>query len=200
MLGGRLAEPFRRRKTMKKLLTILILACTIGFSVFAQDKNVETDKSQVEQVMLKKGSLILKEFIPFKTESEITGEILKVTDVTNGSSLYGLRLTHFYYNSKYDSGESTGLLDAKEIDSVIATLEYVSKTLPTFTNETPYTEIVYKSNSGITIGAYHSDGKQKIFLKFNYKDTVYISASSLDSFTNFFKDAKTKMQGMGVKF
>ena len=66
---------------MKKLLTILILACTIGFSVFAQDKNVETDKSQVEQVMLKKGSLILKEFIPFKTESKITGEILKVTDV-----------------------------------------------------------------------------------------------------------------------
>lgn len=185
---------------MKKLLMILVVAGSICFAGFAQEKTAETDKSQVEQVMLKKGSLILKEFIPFRKESGVTGEILKVTDVTNGSALYGLRLTHFYYNSKYDSGESTGLLDAKEIDSVISTLQYIKTKLLTFTKETPYTEIVYKSNSGITIGAYHSDGEQKIFLKFDYKDTVYINASSLDSFTKFFMDAKSKMQEMGVKF
>lgn len=185
---------------MKKLFSVFFMVCSICFVTFAQEKNVETDKSQVEQVMLKKGSLILKEFIPYSIEQKVTGEILKVTDVINGSSLYGLRLTHFYYNSKYDSGESTGLLDAKEIDSVIATLQYVKKMLPSFSTDTPYTEIVYKSNSGITVGAYHSGNEQKIFLKFDYKDTVYINASTLDSFTNFFVGAKTKMQEMGVKF
>ncbi len=185
---------------MKKIFSALFIIIGICFVSFAQDKNAETDKSQVEQVMLKKGSLILKEFIPYASNSGITGEILKVTDVTSGSALYGLRLSHVYYNSKYDSGESTGLLDAKEIDSVISTLEYIKTKLPTFTNETPYTEIVYKSNSGITIGAYHSEGKQKIFIKFDYKDTVHIDAKNLESFTSFFVNAKSKLQEMGVKF
>ena len=47
---------------MKKIIFLFVIALS-AFCVAAQDKAVETDKSKVEQVMLKKGSLILKEFI-----------------------------------------------------------------------------------------------------------------------------------------
>lgn len=184
---------------MKKIIFLFVIALS-AFCVVAQDKAVETDKSKVEQVMLKKGSLILKEFIPYSKVVDITGEILKVTDVTNGEAIYGLRLTHVYYNSKYDNGESTGLLDAKEIESVISTLEYIKTKMQTFNASTPYTEIVYKSNSGITIGAYHADGKQKLFVKFDSKDSSHIDLNQLPLFIDFFKNAKTKMSEMGVRF
>ena len=185
---------------MKKIITLFLFVGLLAIPAFSQDKMETADKSQVEQVMLKKGSLILKEFIPYSDVDTITGEILKITDVTTGEAVFGLRLTHFYYNSQYDSGESTGLLDAKELDSVISTLNYIKTKLPTYNADTPYTEIVYKSNSGLTIGAYHSEGKQKIFLKFDYKDTVYIDGAGLQNFTDFFTNAKNKMLEMGVQF
>lgn len=187
------------KKKIVTILFLLLIACTC---VFAADGDLVTsDKSQVEQVMLKKGTLITKEFYPcskINSVSSTTGDIIVVTDVTSGAVTSGLRLSHSYYNSKYDNGDSTAVLDAKELDSVIATLEFLNKKLPTYNKSTPYTEIIYKSNGGMEIGAYHSDGSQKFFIKFDYKDTAFFDIARVADFLTFFNDAKNKMISLKV--
>ena len=181
---------------MKKVFLSLLLFLTLVSFAFAS--NELEDKSQVEQVMLQKGTLIIKEFYSCSQSNKVSADVIVLTDVMAGSRIAGLRLSHYYYNSKYDSGTSTGILDSEEIDSVLATLDYLTKKLPTYNSETPYTEIIYKTNGGMQFGAYHSNGTQKFFIKFDSSDTAFFESSVISDFTKFFEDAKSKMISLGV--
>jgi len=183
---------------MKRVTVFLIMLSLCVLSIWSQEtKQTQTPSTQFEQVLLQKGSLIVKEFIDYNKVGLISGQIAVLSDVNKNTKIYALRLTHLYYNSKYDSGESVGVLDAQEINSAIQTLDFIRKQVSILTDSSPYTEVVYTSNSGIVIGMYKSGKDSKIFIKFDYKDTAFIDMKQFDELYSFFTGAKAKIVELG---
>lgn len=189
---------------MKKLIALVlfvVLVLSLGTFAIAEE---ESQYTQFEKVLLTKGSLIKKEFITISSflaklgstsrYDEIESQAAIITEMTSSTKYYALRLEHSYYNSKYDSGTSVEILDLEEIDSVIATLNCFKDE---FAGEVvDYTEYVYTSTSGLTIGAYHSSSGNKLFIKFSSSDKVYMEFDRLDDWIAFFEEAKTTIEGM----
>lgn len=181
---------------MKKLISILlVLVCALSLigSAFAEGAEttetteaVETE-SQFEKVLLKKGSLILKEFIDYGKVSNLELQSACLTDLETGSKYYALRITTSYYNSKYDYGDAVGILDSAEIDGAISTLEYIKAH---FKELKDYSEVVYKANSGMEIGAYHSSDDNKVYIKVNSKATKFYELDLIDDLIAGFKGVK----------
>ncbi len=181
---------------MKKLiLTLFILVVAISLAgcapvekkdVAESVENAETE-SQFERVLLKKGSLILKEFIDYGKVEDIELQSACLTDLETGSKYYALRATTSYYNSKYDYGDAVGILDSAEIDGAISTLEYIKAHVKELKD---YSEVVYKANSGMEIGAYHSSNKNQLYIKLDSNATEFYSVYSIDKFITAFKGVK----------
>jgi len=184
---------------MKKVLAVLLIGFSLAGFCFAEDKQ-DTGKSEYEKVLLQKGSLLIKEFEKFQTlkygsgySDDIDGEICTLTDAQTNQKIYALRMSHFYYSSKYDSGTSTGVLDAAEIASVVSTLNYVKNEFDKLDAVSSYKEMVYTCNGGLSLGAYQSGNEKKLFIKFDYKDTTRIDFAKIDDLINFFSEAQNKI-------
>ncbi len=183
-------------KKITALLLVLVLLLSFSSISFAEEA---TEGTKFEQVLLKKGSLMKKEFVDVTTIDDnsglasfgygrLTAQAAILTDMTTGEKYYALRLEHSYYASKYDEGTSVSVLDMDEIDSVISTLNSLKTE---FTgNLVDYTEYVYTSNSGLIVGGYHSSDSDMLFIKFSSSDTAYFKFAKLDNLIKFFEDAK----------
>jgi len=169
-------------------------------SAVEEDSSATTDseksESKFERVLLKKGSLISKEFTDYGTIETswqpISLQTAKLVDIATGDEYYALRMEHDYYKSEYDNGTSTGVLDSDEIDGVISTLKYIKEHENEFKN---YTEVNYTSSSDMIFGAYKSDDSS-IFIKFDYKDTAYIEMSNIDDVIETFEGAQKALDDM----
>lgn len=193
---------------MKKILALLlVLILTFSaFSVFAETVEevgeIETG-SKFESVMLKKGTLIVKEFIDccffekddyftkYKSSNEMFGftdtlkfQTASVLDVETGIKLYALRITTGYYSSKYSFGEAVGVMDADEIDGAIQTLKYIKQHIKELKD---YSEVVYTASSGMEVGAYHSSTNDKIYVKVNSNATKFYTIDKIDSLIEAFE-------------
>lgn len=190
---------------MKKLLAVILsvmLVCSVlSFSVAEEE---ETAGTHFEQVLLKKGSLIKKEFIDIATIDDdsglasygygnMTSQAAILTDMTNGAKVYALRLTITYFASQYDSGEKVGVLDLEEIDSVISTLKSLKNEFAG--NLVDYTEFLYTSNSGMKVGGYHTASSDKLLVQFTSSISAVFNISRVDELIKFFEDAKTDIEG-----
>lgn len=157
----------------------------------------EITGSEFERVLIQKGTLIEKEFIDYRTAAFNTGfttakidfQTATVTDIENGLKYRALRMEHNYYNSKYDSGTSIGVLDAPEIDAVLKTLRYIKNNISKMKD---YTETVYTAGSGLVVGAYRSTDNT-LFIKFSSADTVYLEFSEIDNLINILEGAQKKL-------
>ena len=195
---------------MKKLLAFLLVfvllfsPITALAEVLEQTEGIEeTDEgTKFEKVLLKKGSLIIKEFKDcclfaeddYWGDSSLGGfsdtlqfQSASLTDVETGTKVYALRITCGYYSSQYDNGETVGVMDSDEIDGAISTLEYVKSHI----DETQdYTEIAYTSNGGMQVGAYKSDTGTSLFVKVSNKATKFYSIDKADSLIDAFNQVK----------
>ena len=184
---------------MKKCIAVLFaLFLAITFiSVFAEEATdtSENSESLFEQALLKKGTLVVKNFITRSTINTefrtITLQTATITDVETGIKYYALRMEHPYYNSQYDSGTSIGVLDMDEIDGAITTLEYISDHISEMTD---YTEITYKATSGLEIGAYKNSSEEYLYIKFSSRDTEFIKVSDISSVISALRSAKIMLR------
>jgi len=194
---------------MKKLfacLLVFILAFSALPVVLAEEVESEEPGTQFEKVLLKKGSLIIKEFIDcclFEEDENYKADYLKafsdtlqfqsasITDVETGDKVYALRVIGYYYRSDYDNGEAVGVMDADEIDGAISTLEYIQAHKGEMKN---YSEIEYSSNSGMSIGAYY-DGGYQLFVKINSKATKFYRIDKIDGLISALNQVKDTFEG-----
>lgn len=190
---------------MKKFtVLILVLAIALCVCTYAVAENevltAETTKSQFEKALLQNGSVLIKEYKTCssiktnETNRDILIQTAVITDIVTESKYYALRMEHKYYNSKYDNGTSTGVLDADEVDNVIATLKYIKDSISDYSND--YTEMVYTSNDDLRIGAYSKNNEGYVFIKFSSYDTVYIKINSIDDIISGFKTAQNALQAL----
>lgn len=155
-----------------------------------KDEFAESE-SEFEKVLLKKGSLIVKEFKDcclFEEDDNYHGyisasdtlgfETASVLDVETGNKVYALRITTGYYNSQYDCGKAVDVMDADEIDGAIKTLEYIKQNIDKMED---YTEVVYETSSGMKVGTYKNAEEAQIFVKVDSKATKYYSVDKIDS-------------------
>lgn len=186
---------------MKKLLGWLLALMLALSAVTAvaegagegQTLQAETTGSEFEQVLLKKGALLKKEFVDrcsFQNGS-LNLQSACLTDIETGRKFYALRITGEYYNSQYDNGEVVGVMDADEIDGAISTLEYIKEHREELID---YTEIEYTANSGMSIGVYHSDSSEYLFIKFNSRVTKYYGTDTIDELIAAFTQVKDTFQ------
>ena len=188
---------------MKKLLALLLalLMAVTTFTALAEGTETEdATESQFETVLMKKGSLLIKEFLTYGSLPEADdGELYSgadveaatLIDVETGSKYKALRLETYYYNSQYDSGTVVGTLDMDEIDDAIAALAYIKDHINEQQN---YTEIVYTAKSGLVIGAYKTSKVVKLFIKYSSRFTAYYDLSSLDKISGAFAGAKEMLE------
>ena len=189
---------------MKRIVAIcfaLLIISSMGSITLAE---MVEDSTEFEQILLAKGTLIKKEFIDITTfidnptastynQEKIQAQAAILTEMTSNTITYALRLQHSYYNSKYDSGTSTEVLDLPELDSVISTLKCLKEEFKGNLND--YTEYNYTSNSGLKIGAYHSRSEgNKLFIRFNSSDIVRMSFDRIDALIDFFEKAKSTIE------
>lgn len=182
------------------VLTIFLAAMTVSFA--EESTSAEKSSSDFEKVLLQKGTLLCKEFKNFDKFSfdgrnaDLKTEIATLTDVNSGLKVYALRLSNDYYNSQYDSGTAVGVLDAKELASIVTTFKYIKTVFAEYNITTPYEEIIYTSNGGVSLGAYHvnKSTESKIFIKINYKRSVYCSIDKIDSVIAFFEKAQKELE------
>lgn len=188
---------------MKKffaLLMVLILSCSV-MNTFAETV-VETD-SEFEKVLLKKGSLIVKEFTDcclfeedeywrkYSSSDELFGftdtlkfQTASILDIETGVKVYALRITTGYYAIKYSYGEAIGVMDADEIDGAIKTLQYIQQNISKMND---YSEVVYTASSGMEVGAYRSSTGAKIYVKINSNATKFYSVDKIDTLIEAFE-------------
>lgn len=168
---------------MKKFLSILLMlallltltGCYNGGETevsASEEAAVQTEQegSRFENFLLKKGSLITKEFIDHKKlslsdeSSRLTDVMLQVatlTDLETNEVYKALRIEYTIYKSG-DFVSTVIVLDADEVDSLISALKYMNKASSTNTLK-DYTEIVYTSHSGASIGMYYNGGGNVFF-------------------------------------
>lgn len=112
-----------------------------------KDEFAESE-SEFEKVLLKKGSLIVKEFKDCCVFENLTIEAASVLDMETGRKVYAARITTGYWNSQYDYGEAIDVMDADEIDGAIKTLEYIKQSIDKMED---YTEVVYEASRGVFV-------------------------------------------------
>ena len=195
---------------MKKciaLLLALVLICS-ALPVFAEGTEEEESGSKFEQILLKKGTLIVKEFIDcgyfkkdgcfdYDSSDEMFGftntlafQTASILNVETGIKVYALRITTGYYASQYNYGEAVGVMDADEIDGAIETLKYIKQHISELKD---YSEVIYTASSRMQVGAYHSSDESKLFVKVNSNATKFYNISDVDSLIASFEEVKGKL-------
>ena len=193
---------------MKKLVAILMIMVMSFTMLSAFAETVTEPESEFEKVLLKKGTLIVKEFIDcgvferdkyfdYGSSDEYFGltktlkfQTASILDVETGVKVYALRITTGYYNSKYAYGEAVGVMDADEIDGAIQTLKYIKQNIAKLKD---YSEVVYTASSGMEVGAYHSSTGEMIYVKVNSNATKFYSVDKIDSLITAFEKVRNTL-------
>ena len=196
------------KRIMSLLLAVLLALSIIPAMAEEPVEAEEESSSKFEQVLLKKGSLIVKEFIDcgyfekdeyidYSTSSELFGftdtlkfQTASLLDVETGVKVYALRISTGYYASKYSYGEAVGVMDADEIDGAIQTLQYIKQHINELKD---YSEVIYTASSGMAVGAYASSSGNKLFVKVNSNATKFYEVSKIDSLISSFEDVQSKL-------
>lgn len=150
---------------MKKILFIIILSLLCAGELFSQDlKDVVETKS--DKFSNRSGSLIQKEFneVGKVSGNEIT--VLKIKDLNSNETISSVRFKNTSYSSTFGEEEYLNSIDKEELDGLIISvkklIDEVIKTEPSV-----YSEVVYRSVSGFSLGAfYRNEAKKKGWVPF----------------------------------
>lgn len=180
---------------MKKILLIL-LGLVLSFSCYAQDTDDDKSKSVALEFLSNSGSLMRKEFIELGKIKGVKCQVLIITNVVTNKKVGCLRLETQYYSSASRSSDSyIGTLDYDEIDACIKSVKYIRDELLS-TTPANYTEVEYKTNDNLKIGAFFSEDKSKWSAYVQTKGHTtrsleFFNPENLTPFIEMFEKAKT---------
>ncbi len=181
---------------MKNIFAVAMFS-VLALSLGAQD--LKSNSTQFDQVLLQKGTLIHKEFVKFGSFNKIQGEIAVLTNVNSNDKTFALRMTTNYYRSQYDNGETSGVLDAKEVESALKALDYMIVKSKEITSNAPYTEVIYRGIGDPHFGFFASGSEKKGFFEISDKGYVSFEIAQLEQLKVFFASAKAKIIELGGK-
>lgn len=183
---------------MKKILALLMLSAMLLLTLTgcyngSQPETTASEPAPVaapmegsrfENFLLKKGSLITKEFIDQKklildpeapNLTEVMLQTATLTDQETGEVYKALRIKFEAINGR-DFVNTVIVLDADEADSLIAALKHMNKALTAGTLK-DYSEIVYTSHSGASIGICYNGSGNMFFENSDGINNFYATAS-----------------------
>lgn len=176
---------------MKKLLLTSITL--LSLTAFSQDvkKDIETTKS--EKFSQRSGTLLQKEFIDLGTVAGTQVKILNIKDLNNNESNSSVRFEKVSYGTYTDT--FINAIDKDELDGLIISiknlLNNVLKTTPT-----TYTEVMYSSRGGLSLGSFFEVKKSKwtSFIKiekYSSKSMGSLKEEDLQNLLNLLEQAKS---------
>ena len=102
-----------------KQFNLTIIAVLFALTSFGQQAATkEKELSQADQFSAQAGTLMEKQFLDIGTVKGIAVKVLKIKDLTSGTTKSALRL-EYEYKSSYTNDTKVAILDADEIDGLI---------------------------------------------------------------------------------
>lgn len=192
---------------MKKILAMVLLMMLVVVTLTGCGKTAEhaaapaetqEEVSKFEQFLLKKGALITKEFVAFKSLKcnwgsstyDVDFEIATLTNVETSEQYKALRIVFEAFNGR-DFTEEIIALDAEEVDSLITAFQYMHKAVEENTLK-DYTEIMYVTNSGAEFVLVYDGGKPQVQFS-NDSNYMFYDASNINRFIDTLNECKTQL-------
>lgn len=183
---------------MKKVIKLVCLL-VLFYSSFATAQNTEKEQSKSKTVEFSKksGAFLKKEFQELGSFSEIKFTNVYFTDVLTNEKASALKIETSHYSSGLGLSEYTGSLDPDELDACLKCLIHIKNncigTIPEL-----YTEMIYRTRDGLSIGAFYSvtDNKKNqwvVFIQpesYTYKSLQSIKEGDLDKIINVIENSK----------
>ncbi len=182
---------------MKKILFAVLFLFSLNVVSAQQEDSKDESKSETLEFLEKDGACFMKEFYDLGKVKGVECQVLIITDVVEGSKIGCLRLIT-RYSSSVTSDTYIGTLDYSEIDACVKSLEYIKSTIQN--QPSIYTEIEYKTNDGIEIGAYYNEQsnlaakkgwRAYVYTKsYTSRSAEYFDASNIDALIGILQNAK----------
>lgn len=179
---------------MKNVVLLFFLAL-ISMPGIAQTH--EKKQSNAEKFSSKSGTLIKKEFITIGEVKECEISVVHFTDLISKSVQSAVR---FKYESagKYSSEIKSAILDADEIDGLIASIKLMQDSIFR-SSPVNYTEVNFKSRGGFEAGCFWSkdDNKWSVYLKLEQYDSdsyVWLKQEDFEELMALLREAKGKLK------
>lgn len=161
------------------LLMLLFCSGLVCRGQAGSEKNEEAkDLTKLEEFSSKAGNLIEKEFFFLGEVKELEINLLTIRDLIKNTKIEGVKFEVEYSIGSYGSikRSTNAFIDYDEIDGMVKSLTYLKNNVFA-TQRLNYTEVAYKSRSGVEVGAYFDENKKDWhpFLKVS----KYISDSNI---------------------
>lgn len=183
---------------MKKFLLAALFMFALNVASAQQENAKEESKSETLEFLKQDGACYKKEFYDLGKVKGVDCQVLIVTNVVDNTKIGCLRLKTTY-SSSVGKDDYIGTLDYSEIDACIKSLEYIKNVIQS--QPEIYTEIEYKTNDGIEIGAYYSTKgtfvtKQGwtayVYTKsYTSRSAEYFEPTNIDTLIETLQNAKT---------
>jgi hypothetical protein len=180
-----------------------LLLATAAIWAFAQTRpriEEKAPKTQLETFLVRKGSIIVKEFHPLGTIEGTYGSSASLDALT----LYepgkaqqrrtGIRI-EVKEGGSYDRN-NTAFLDIEEIDSLMKGLEYMCKVATDWQGSNrDYTEMIFSTKGDFEVGFYIKDGEIQAFIKSGSigSATTYIPPTALTKMHQFLEKGRSQL-------
>ena len=176
-----------------KNLIISILLVFFSLASFSQQQTVK-QLSKGEEFSQQSGALIEKQFNTVGTVKGIEIAVAKVNDLISGKKISFVRFEYVAHES-YGSDTKVGSLDVDELDALIKSLKILLSDIFTTTREV-YTEVNFKSRSGLSAGAYFNVEKKKwvTYIQLDQYDSnsdVFMTTEDFTQLQSLLEKAKT---------
>jgi hypothetical protein len=181
---------------MKKTNFLTLLFVILSIQANAQQSQKEKNQTKADEFSEKSGTLMERQFIEVGKLKGVEIKILKVKDLVNNTGYSALRF-EYEYKSSYSSDTKISAIDQDEIDGLVKSINAL-KTNVLNTTRDNYTEVTFKSRTGLEAGAYYSSDKQKWtgylqIEKYDRNSMVFFASEDFDQLLEIIEKAKTMM-------
>jgi len=189
---------------MKKTITIIAaVMLAVPFSVTAQNlkDQVPSPKTKLEEFSARTGTVIVRGFeeigkVHGYYNTSITVEAKEFINVSTGKKEYGITIQVKKEEGKYDK-ENMSYIDYDEIESLISSIDYISKVDKTATKFSNF-QADYKTKGDFEVSTF-SSGEQIMFAVSSGhigKVTAFYHMSLLLEIKQLIKKAKEKIDAL----
>lgn len=186
------------KKTICKLILILLI---FSSGINAQNTNSDSNgyNNPVAELLRSEGTLLKKEYVVIGKESGVEFQNLYITNISTkelrGTLVIKVTLGDWFWGTER---ELENTISTHEIEDCIKSLQYIKNDVLNTTPES-YTELIYRTNSGVTIGAYYQIGsfqKWNIVLGTRYSlnnSSKTINIKNIDKLIELFIKSKKEL-------
>lgn len=173
---------------------LLLLFILSSFAASAQ-KEKEKELSNAEQLSLKSGVLIQRDYLSLGALKGAKFELMTITDMLSSHTTKALKIEMSVQKS-YGAADKTAILDADEVDGFLKSLNLIQEKI-LLTSPSNYTEVEYKSRGGFKGGCF-SDVKKgwSFFIKLDKYDSdsyLFLKKEELPALIKIFEETKSKL-------